>query len=426
VDQDALVFVGYDKRATSVPDWLSGAFVPTGEGPVTTDTQATPFAMWGRDVAAGDVVLGGNAAAGAAGAAANYVVLVLPMPGPTASDADGDGMPDTWEDSMGLDSGLFDAHDDPDGDGMTNLQEYWVGTNPLVSDAGSGGTNQAPTLSLDGSVVGIVGQTISLDGTGATDPDGDPLIWQWRQASGTTVTLVNADQPTASFTPQQTGVYGFTLTVRDGNGGIAASTIYAEVAEDILMSTVTDLGANLLVSTGSLTGAMLSIPNGAMTKTYEVSIGTRDLPKALPAGRAVTSEVIHFSPSGVQLLGDATIRLPYTPPASGPVTLLRYDADTDAWVTVPVGQTLGATVEAYTDVLGTFVVTKASGSGGSGGATASAGGGGCTATGSGTGPGDIAGLLTLIAFAMLRVGRKTGGLARLARLAARVAHFRPR
>jgi hypothetical protein len=114
-----------------------------------------------------------------------------------------------------------------------------------------------------------------------------------------------------------------------------------------------------------------------MTKTYEVSIGTRDLPKALPTGRVAASEVIHFSPSGVQLLGDATIRLPYTPPASGPVFLLRYDAATDAWVAVPIGQTLGATVEAYTDTLGTFVVTKASGSGsgGSGGTSTSAGGG---------------------------------------------------
>lgn len=49
-------------------------------------------------------------------------------------DFDKDGMPDSWEKKYNLKYDVDDANEDPDGDGVTNLQEYEQGTDPLVVD----------------------------------------------------------------------------------------------------------------------------------------------------------------------------------------------------------------------------------------------------------------------------------------------------
>jgi F0F1-type ATP synthase membrane subunit c/vacuolar-type H+-ATPase subunit K len=45
-------------------------------------------------------------------------------------DQDNDGMDDDWESNNGLDNTTNDANEDPDGDGMTNIEEYLEYSDP--------------------------------------------------------------------------------------------------------------------------------------------------------------------------------------------------------------------------------------------------------------------------------------------------------
>ncbi|MCI0746014.1 MAG: lamin tail domain-containing protein [Verrucomicrobia subdivision 3 bacterium] len=59
-------------------------------------------------------------------------LAAAPTPGPSGVlDSDGDGMPNSWENLyMFNPNNPNDADDDPDNDGMTNLEEYMAGTHP--------------------------------------------------------------------------------------------------------------------------------------------------------------------------------------------------------------------------------------------------------------------------------------------------------
>ena len=87
-------------------------------------------------------------------------------------DSDGDGIPDGWMivhfgHAAGMAGDLSRADDDPDGDGLTNLQEYLSGTDPLNPDTDGDGLS-------DGDEVLVYGTdplNPDTDGDGLSDGD---------------------------------------------------------------------------------------------------------------------------------------------------------------------------------------------------------------------------------------------------------------
>jgi len=98
---------------------------------------------------------------------ANYVTSFTPR----ADDLDGDGLPDAWKLAHGLDPaksyGLNGAYGDLDGDGLINLEECQLGTDPTMADTDEDGMPDMAELELG---------TNPLDS--ASFPPGAPAPWQ--------------------------------------------------------------------------------------------------------------------------------------------------------------------------------------------------------------------------------------------------------
>ncbi len=102
-------------------------------------------------------------------------------PGGFATDTDRDGMPDWWEDKYGLNRFTNDATGNPDGDELTNLEEYMAGRIPNVDDQFGEGFDASGRFIAD---------TIGL----RADTDGDLMPDVWETANGLNPLVADASR----------------------------------------------------------------------------------------------------------------------------------------------------------------------------------------------------------------------------------------
>jgi len=128
------------------------------------------------------------------------VLTGCPPNRPGGSDNSDDG-----SDITGNPDGPGENPDGPDG-------------NPDGPDGpGGDATNAPPTANAGVDQVVNAGASVTLDGSGSSDPDGDAISFSWRQTLGPPVSLSEASSPVATFTaPDTGGTLGFELTVSDG------------------------------------------------------------------------------------------------------------------------------------------------------------------------------------------------------------------
>ncbi|MGC9317329.1 MAG: PKD domain-containing protein [Armatimonadota bacterium] len=150
--------------------------------------------------------------------------------GTPPDDSDHDGMPDSWETEHGLDPN--DASDGPGYDldaQYTNVEVY---LNSLVPDPPAGNHQPSADAGPDQEVsAGSSAQAeVTLDGSGSSDPDGDPLTyrWTWEDAEGNSHEATGVN-PTISLTPGETVV---TLVVNDGSLNSVPDTTTITVTAD--------------------------------------------------------------------------------------------------------------------------------------------------------------------------------------------------
>jgi len=112
--------------------------------------------------------------------------------------------------------------------------------------------NNPPTASAGADRTARVGRAVMLDGSGSSDPDGDPLTYAWTLTvpDGSDSTLEGADTPTPRFVPDRNGRYLVTLVVNDGHANSPPAGVRVDASTDTNNPPEAQAGPDRDVTTG--------------------------------------------------------------------------------------------------------------------------------------------------------------------------------
>ena len=194
---------------------------------------------------------------------------VTTLDGTGSGDLDGDPLTHAWVQTAGQPVAVTAADTatptfTPDAGGTyrfsLTVADGWGGTS---SDAVDVVVSNAPPIA-DAGVDRTVPKNVqvTLDAAGSSDPDGDALSYAWTQTVGPVVVLAGADTATPTFTPPRSSVYGFLLSVSDGDGGVATDSVQVTAANAVPMADAGSDRSAPKVTIVVLDGSRSSDPDG--------------------------------------------------------------------------------------------------------------------------------------------------------------------
>ena len=145
--------------------------------------------------------------------------------------------------------------------GASSTDSVTVTVNPVT------GLNEAPVANAGADQSTSSAQTVTLDGSQSSDPDGSIVNYVWTQTAGPVVTLSNANTVTATFTaPTVTAdtTLSFQLTVTDNEGLMVAD----------LMDVLVTPQPSAVTITGKATYS--NVPHNAVTNGLDYSMISQD------------------------------------------------------------------------------------------------------------------------------------------------------
>ncbi|PTY07900.1 hypothetical protein DB347_06635 [Opitutaceae bacterium EW11] len=260
-------------------------------------------------------------------------------PGPVAGgaapvDSDGDGMPDVWELAVGTNPAVQDHNGDANGDGYTNLEEYLNGLAPAAVQG-------VAITGIADDTGGSASDAITSDGT---------LVFQGTAEGGSTVTLTRIGSGiigTATASPSGSwsfdysaaalpeGVYAFAATAATPSGGSTPPTPAFLVRVDRTAPAAADI-TSVTLDSGSLVfnGASEPMASVSVVQAGQVvgaAVADRDgLWSASYSGPALAPGVYDFSAACSDAAGNAgPISASYrVDTAQPPPTLSTISSDT--------------------------------------------------------------------------------------------------
>ena len=238
------------------------------------------------DSAADTVSISTSNSAPVANAGADQSTLVgstVTLDGSDSSDVDGDGLAFSWSltppagsAAMLSDTAAVKPTFDVDFPGIYVAQLIVNdGTVDSAADTVSISTsNSAPVANAGADQSTLVGNTVTLDGSGSSDVDGDALAFSWSLTppAGSAATLSDPSAVKPTFDIDLPGIYVAQLTVNDGTVDSAADTVSISTSNS---APVADAGTDqtvLLGSTVTLDGSGSSDVDGdALTYSWSLT-----------------------------------------------------------------------------------------------------------------------------------------------------------